>query len=183
VLPLPALAAPAQVRNAACAIAALRALDGDVGVDAHAAGVANARLPGRLQHFTRGGVEVVVDVAHNPQAARALAAWLRSRPPRRTLAVYGALADKDAVGVVEALAGQVDAWHLAGLADAGPRGGSAEALAARLAGSAAGAGARHRDVESALAAAIAQAAPDARVLAFGAFHVAAGALRALQARG
>ncbi len=93
-LPLPELAAPVQLRNAATAIAALRALDVDIAEAAFARGVADARLPGRLQLFELDGVEVRIDVGHNPQAARELAAWLRSRPiAGRTYAVYAALAD------------------------------------------------------------------------------------------
>ena len=184
-LPMPRLAALAQLRNAATAIAALRALDVAIDDDAWARGVAAADIPGRLQRFERGGATVLVDVGHNPQAARALGEWLRTQAGRggRTHAVYGALADKDAAGVVDALAPQVDAWHLAGLADAGPRGGDADALAARLAGTAAAAGTRHADVAAALAAAIGQAVPGDRVLAFGSFHVAAAALAWLACTG
>ena len=182
-LPRPALDAPVQLRNAACAVAALRALPGRIDRQAFVEGIANAQVVGRLQRFRHGEIEVVVDVGHNPQAARALAAWLRAQPRRRTVAVYAALADKDAAGVVDALASQVDAWHLAGLADAGPRGGDADALAARLAGTAAAAGTRHADVAAALAAAIGQAVPGDRVLAFGSFHVAAAALAWLACTG
>ena len=176
VLPRPALAAPVQLCNAAAAIAALRALDLDIPVAAIATGVADARLPARLQRLQRDDIEVVVDVGHNPQAARALAAWLASTPiGGRTHAVFAALADKDAPGVVGALAGQVDAWHLAGL-EAGARGQPVEALAARLAGTPAGDGARHADVGAALAAALAAADAGDRVLVFGSFHTAAEAL-------
>jgi len=176
-VPRPALDAPVQRRNAACAIAALRALGARIEKSAYADGVANARLPGRLQRFERSGVEIVVDVGHNPQAARALVAWLRAAPSRPTRAVYGALADKDAAGVVDALATDVEAWHLAGLADAGPRGQDAEALAARLGNTVAAGAARHADVAHALDAAVAQAGAGGRVLVFGSFHTAADALR------
>ena len=183
VLPLPmqAQGAPVQVRNAACAIAALRALDLPLEDAALARGVADAAVPGRLQRFERGGVEIIVDVGHNPQAAVALADWLRAQPKRRTLAVYAALADKDAAGVVTALSDTVDGWLLAGTLDAGPRGSDAGALAQRLVGTAAAGGSRHADVTGALAAALAQAAPDGRVLAFGSFHAASEALRSLNA--
>ncbi len=183
VLPLPmqARGAPVQLRNAACAIAALRALDLPLDDHAIVRGLAEAAVAGRLQRFQRGGVEVVVDVGHNPQAAAALADWLRAQPRRRTLAVYAALADKDAAGVVTALADTVDGWLLAGSLDAGPRGSDAVALAQRLVGTAAAVGARHADVAAALAAALAQAAPDGRVLAFGSFHAASEALRYLNA--
>ena len=183
VLPLPmqAQGAPVQLRNAACAIAALRALDLPLEDAALARGVADAAVPGRLQRFERGGVEIIVDVGHNPQAAVALADWLRAQPKRRTLAVYAALADKDAAGVVTALSDTVDGWLLAGTLDAGPRGSDAGALAQRLVGTAAAGGSRYADVTGALAAALAQAAPDGRVLAFGSFHAASEALRSLNA--
>ncbi len=180
-VPMPALVAPVQVRNAACAIAALRALDLHLEDAAYARGIADARIGARLQRFDRGGVEIVVDVGHNPQAARALAGWLGSQPRRPTVAVYAALADKDAAGVVAALAGLVDTWHIAGLVDAGPRGEAAEAFARRLQGTAAAAATQHVDVRMALDAAIQQARPGGRVLVFGSFHTAAAALRALNA--
>src|SRR5690606_40440271 len=114
--PMPALSAPSQLRNAATAIAALRALGMPLPSQAVAEGITAAHAPGRLQHFEHNGVPILVDVGHNPQAARELASWLRSAPVTgRTLAVFAALADKDAPGVVAALAGEVDAWFLAGL--------------------------------------------------------------------
>ena len=181
-LPRPALRGDAQLRNAATAIAALRALDRPIPDEAIIRAMAAARLPGRLQSFEAGGVEVVVDVGHNPQAAREVAAWLRAQPVAgRTLAVYAALADKDAAGVVEALAAGVDAWHLAGLEQV-PRGLGADALGECLAGTAAASAARHADVAAALAAARMDAAPGDRVLVLGSFHAAAAALALLQGR-
>lgn len=176
-LPMGGQAAPVQLRNAACAIAVLRALRLRLEQGALEQGVAQARVAGRLQCFHRDGVEVWVDVAHNPQAAQALVDWLRGQPRKRTLAVFSALADKDAAGVVAALAAQVDGWHLAGLHDAGARGTKVDALALRLHGTAAAGGWRHPDVTAALAAALAEAHPGDRILAFGSFHVAADVLR------
>ncbi|MGN6514033.1 MAG: bifunctional tetrahydrofolate synthase/dihydrofolate synthase [Lysobacteraceae bacterium] len=183
-LPMPRLAAPAQLRNAATAIAALRALDAGLPDEAFAQGVAAAFLPGRLQRFVRDGVDLLVDVGHNPQAARELAAWLGGQPASgRTLAVFAALGDKDAAGVVAALDGVIDAWFLAGLEDAGPRGLAVDAFAARLQGTAAASGVRQAGVARALEAARAQARPGDRILVFGSFHTAAAALRALQETG
>ena len=182
-LPRPALAAPAQLRNAAVAIASLRALDTDAAAIDDAAiarGIARANVPGRLQRFDRGGVDVMVDVGHNPQAARALAEWLRANPVEGTThAVYAALGDKDAGGVVDALADDVGRWHLAGLVDHPPRGNDVDTFAARLAGTAAAAGTRHTDVASALASVLADSAPGDRILVFGSFHTAAAALASL----
>lgn len=181
-LPMPALAAPAQMRNAAVAVAALRALGKSPTRQQFAEGVAAAHVPGRLQRFVRDGVEIVVDVGHNPQAARELAAWLAAAPaPGRTHAVFAALGDKDVAGVVAALHAGVDAWHLAGLADSGPRGIAVEAFAERLRDTAAGEGSRHADVAAALAAVRAQASAGDRILVFGSFHTAAAALAWLAA--
>jgi dihydrofolate synthase/folylpolyglutamate synthase len=174
-LPMPALRGPIQLRNAASAIAALRALDKPLPRAAIVEGVAQARIRGRLQAFERDGVEVLVDVGHNPQAARELAAALKAATiTGRTVAVFAALQDKDAVGVVEALADRVDGWHLAGLE--GARAQSATALLARLAGTAAAAAATHDDVDTALQQALSAAQAGDRVLVFGSFHTAAQAL-------
>jgi dihydrofolate synthase/folylpolyglutamate synthase len=181
-LPLPRLTAPAQMRNAATAIAALRALDIDIPDNAWAEGVAAAHVPGRLQRFPRDGIEVVIDVGHNPQAAREIAAWLRAHPAAgRTHAVYAALAGKDVVGVVSALADWIDTWHLAGIDDAGARGEPVEVFVRRLQDTVAASGTRHAQVADALASAVAQATTGDRVLVFGSFHTAAAALRWLHA--
>ncbi|MBW8849231.1 MAG: bifunctional tetrahydrofolate synthase/dihydrofolate synthase [Xanthomonadales bacterium] len=179
-LPLPALAAPVQLRNAAVAIAALHALPDDLPDAAFVDGVRAARVPARLQRFARDGVEVLVDVGHNPQAARALADALAATPAAGpTFAVFAALADKDAAGVVAALAPQVDRWWLAGLPDAGPRARDGDALAQALAGTPAAAGTRAATVAEALDAACRAAPPGARILVFGSFHTAEAALRRL----
>ncbi|WP_434026226.1 bifunctional tetrahydrofolate synthase/dihydrofolate synthase [[Pseudomonas] boreopolis] len=178
-LPMPALQAPVQLANAATAIAALRALGRPLPRAAWAEGVAQAGIAGRLQAFDRDGVEVLVDVGHNPQAARALAAALKARAvPGRTHAVYAALSDKDVAGVAEALAAAADTWRIAGLA--GARGQSAEALAERLRGTPAESAARFASVAEALDDAIGKAAEGDRVLVFGSFHTAAEALSRLR---
>ncbi|MFZ5638214.1 MAG: bifunctional tetrahydrofolate synthase/dihydrofolate synthase [Pseudomonadota bacterium] len=179
-LPVPTLVAPVQLRNAAVAIAALRALPEDLPEAAFAEGVRTARPAARLQRFEREGVEIVVDVGHNPQAARALAQWLDAAPTDGpTHAVFAALGDKDVVGVVEALAGRIDRWWLAGLADAGPRGLATDAFAARLAGTSAATGTPCATVAEALAAARRDTPRGGRILVFGSFHTAAAALAAL----
>ncbi|KAF1709394.1 bifunctional tetrahydrofolate synthase/dihydrofolate synthase [Pseudoxanthomonas kalamensis DSM 18571] len=176
-LPNLALEAPVQRANAATAIAALRALDADIPLSAFAEGVAAARVPARLQRFRRDGVEVVVDVGHNPQAAAALAQWLDLQPPVATnLAVLAALADKDVAGVVAALEGRIARWFLAGLEGQDGRGQDVQALAAQLAGTAAGNGEPHATVAQAVQAALRAASAGDRLLVLGSFHTAAEAL-------
>jgi dihydrofolate synthase/folylpolyglutamate synthase len=179
-LPAPALQAPAQRGNAAAAIAALRALDLPIDDEAIRDGVSGARVPGRLQRLPgpAGAPETVVDVAHNPQAARELAGWLQAHP-RRTVAVFSALADKDVAGIVAVLAPLIARWHLGPITDAGPRGLDVATLAAKVRAAAPEAVVvEHPDLASARRAAAADAAPDGRVLVFGSFHTVAEALGA-----
>ncbi|MGN2244362.1 bifunctional tetrahydrofolate synthase/dihydrofolate synthase [Frateuria sp. GZRR33] len=182
-LPDPALAAPVQYANAAAAIAALHALDAIGGLaapialgQAAADGLKAVQVRARLQ-TVGGDPAVVVDVGHNPQAARALADWLRLRQFPRVHAVYGVLADKDVAGVLGALGPQVDHWHLAGLDKDSPRGlpvGSlAEALRQTLPEASFDV---HASVTDALAAARAQARQGECILAFGSFFVASAVL-------
>ena len=183
-LPEPGLTGVVQVDNAATALAALRALGPrlPLGRPAVERGLAQVRLAGRFQRLQdAGGVEWVLDVAHNEDSARTLAANLRRWPAAgRTLAVCGMLADKDARQVAGLLGGVVDRWYAA--STDGPRGLAAEELSAR----AAGAGvtmAPAGDVEAALAVAAAAARPGDRVVVFGSFHTVGPALRHLAATG
>ncbi|KQQ84988.1 bifunctional folylpolyglutamate synthase/dihydrofolate synthase [Xanthomonas sp. Leaf131] len=177
-LPMPALHAPVQLANAAAAIAAMQALPVDVPDAAWAQGITSAQVAGRLQRIDVDGVQVLLDVGHNPQAARALSEALGAQAHAgSTHAIYAALADKDVLGVVEAVAAQIDHWTLAGLD--GARGQSAEALQQRLQGSAAAQALCQRDVASALRAVLASAKPGDRVLVFGSFHTVADALHVL----
>ncbi len=176
-LPMPTLAGPVQLRNAATAIAALRAVDKPIARAAYGRGVVDAQLAGRLQNFDRNGVQVVIDVAHNPQAARQLATWLQQTPIcGRTSAVFAALGDKDVASIVDSLAHRVDAWFLAGLDDVALRGQQVETFAKRLVHTDAAEGATFASVDQALAAALAQSRRGDRVLVFGSFHTAASAL-------
>ena len=80
-------------------------------------------LPGRPQ--------VILDVAHNAQAAKVLALNLAdSGFASETIAVCGMLRDKDAAGVLRTLAPRITRWHLASLA--GARGATADELARHL---------------------------------------------------
>ena len=184
-LPAPTLAAPCQTGNAAAAIAALHGLRERVGwkPSALATGVRAARLPARLQRFARpGAAEIIVDVAHNPQAAGVLSSWLEQNPIRgRTYAVIGALADKDVGGIVAPLSPLVDRWHLAGLDALTSRGLRVGDLRERLAAAAPRPASilTHANPRDALAAAQRQAGEGDRIVAFGSFYVAAAALDAL----
>ncbi|WNL47858.1 bifunctional tetrahydrofolate synthase/dihydrofolate synthase [Dyella sp. BiH032] len=181
-LPDPALAAPVQYANAAAAIAALHAAGSGGPVrpealaQAAAEGVRTARVAARLQSLG-GDPELIVDVGHNPQAARALAEWLDAHPGGRVHAVYGALSDKDVAGVIAALGERIGHWHLASLERDTPRGLPAASLRDSLRQTLPDPACDvHADVAAALAAARAAAKPGERILAFGSFFVAAAVL-------
>ena len=175
-LPLPALAAPAQLDNAAAAIAALRALPVELPAQAFVAGIRDARLRGRLQKIA-DTPEVVLDVGHNPQAIQQLSDWLQAHP-KPTRAVFAALADKDVEAMVRILDGQICHWHLAGLNEVGPRVQTVVALAARVASATGSPISRHSTVAEALAEARTACLVGERVLVFGSFHTVAEALNA-----
>ena len=114
-----ALAGPHQRGNAALAQAALRELARagvPVSEEAISRGIATARWPGRLEEI-RG---VLLDGAHNPDGAAALAAALRVLHPGRPVElVFGVLSDKDHAGMLAALAGAARRFHM--VAPATPR--------------------------------------------------------------
>ena len=90
-----------QPGNALLAAAAARALG--VTDDAIRGGLSAARWPGRFE-LIRRDPPVIVDGAHNPAGARALAASLAAYfPGRRGTFVIGISADKDARGILDAL--------------------------------------------------------------------------------
>lgn len=113
-LPLPALPGSQQLDNAAMVMAALRALGDRLPVtqDAIVQGLEAVRLPGRYQ-LLPGPPQVLLDVAHNPQAAGLLAEYLRNQyPGRRIVALFTAMCDKDIEGILDVMRQAVDAWVL-----------------------------------------------------------------------
>jgi len=112
-LPLPALRSRRQLDNAAAVLMVLECLDErlPLGQEAVRSGLFGVQLPGRLQ-LLPGEVNLILDVAHNEQAARNLARDLGSMPcSGHTHCVFGCFADKDVTAMVQALSGQVDLWY------------------------------------------------------------------------
>ncbi len=173
-LPLPALRGRHQLTNAAGVLALFAALDGQLPVDQRAVreGLLAAHQPGRFEVIP-GSPTWVLDVAHNPQASRALADNLSTlRPGGRVHAVIAMLEDKDVAAVQAALSPSVDGWFLAGL-DV-PRGLSGLSLMQRFPGGSDVRGV-FGDVGEALAAARRDSTPEDLVLVFGSFYTVAAA--------
>ncbi len=172
-----ALAGPHQRANAAFAAAALGQLDAagvPVPPEAVARGIATARWPGRLEELSG----VLLDGAHNPDGAAALAAALRALHPGRPVElVFGVLSDKDLAGMLGALAGAVRRVHV--VAPATPRARPAEEV--RALARARGIEAEvHGSVRDALVCARERAGGDALVCVAGSLYLV-GEARALLA--
>ena len=181
-LPVPALRGAYQLANAATALAALGLLQDRLHVPANAVrdGLCAVRLSGRFQVMP-GRPAIVLDVAHNPHAARALAATLSTMGYfGETIAVLGMLADKDIRGVIGAVNARIDRWFVATLP--GPRGASAATLRGVLqsAGVAPAAIRTFDDIDEAFATARDAAGEADRIIVFGSFLTVAAALAAIQ---
>ncbi len=175
-LPLPALPLP----SAAAAIAALHCLPFTINADAIESGLRSANLAGRFQRIARGAVEVVLDVGHNPHAARWLAQRLaQTHAGGRTLAVFAMMADKDVAAVIAALKNSIDAWYIGALTD-NPRAAAVDAIAAQLRAAEISTIVVAPTVVAAYQAAIAQARSGDRIVVFGSFFTVAAVLGYLQ---
>jgi dihydrofolate synthase/folylpolyglutamate synthase len=179
----PALRGAVQLRNASAALAGLDALRErlPVGMQEVRRGLAEVTLPGRFQVLP-GRPRIVLDVAHNPEAAATLAANLEmSGFAPETIAVFGMLRDKDIAGVVRVMAPRITRWHLATLA--GPRGADSTSLARVL--SDAGVDTPvfgHESPAKAFAAAQREAGPDDKIVIFGSFLTVADVMAYLEAQ-
>jgi dihydrofolate synthase/folylpolyglutamate synthase len=183
-LPLPVLRGDAQLGNAAACLTALDSVRGliPVAMGDVRAGLLKAELPGRFQVLP-GRPSVILDVAHNPHAARALADNLaRFGPGRKTVAVFSMLRDKDIAGVIDAMKSHIDHWCIAAVDS--PRGAPAEVIERHLIeAGASGAVTRCEDVGAAYASASEIATEDDKILVFGSFYTVAAVMRARLARG
>jgi len=177
-LPAPALRGRRQYDNAAAALCAMVQLSDRLPVNLAAIrkGLLRLKLAGRFTVLP-GRPTWVLDVAHNDQAALALAENLAGYPcAGRRAAVLSLLADKDASAVIGPLSGLIERWHLA--VSESERAMPVEQLSMALAEAAPTAhSVQHPDLDHALSAAAAEAAPEDLVLVFGSFMTVEAALR------
>jgi len=107
-----------QQSNAHAALMAVAAMNDrlPVALSASIAALASVQLAGRFEQQRINGVQTVLDVAHNPAAAASVLAGFDERFPQSPVfAVFGALNDKDVVGVVNELSTVVQHWHCVNL--------------------------------------------------------------------
>lgn len=169
-------AGPLPVQSLAAAAVLSSELVPGVSAEIVARALQDVRVPGRFETI-RSNPTVIVDVGHNPHAARWLAGnleGLKAATSGNVIAVYAALADKDIEGVFGAMSPLVDRWYFAGLDE--PRGLTSEHLIQRLgAEGLPGVQGVFPSVPKALDAAICGASPDDVVVVFGSFFTVAAA--------
>ncbi len=178
-LPNPALSGGFILRNCSAALMVLELLQQKLTITADSIrkGLLGLRVPGRFQ-IIPGDVTVILDVAHNPEAAVELASNLRGMQGQgRNLAVFSALADKDIAKVIEPLAEVIDYWYI-GRIDAG-RAADLEQMQDAIIS--AGVDAHRIDVQESLPQAAAKAMADAvthdKLIVFGSFYTVAEMMR------
>ncbi|MGP2408704.1 bifunctional tetrahydrofolate synthase/dihydrofolate synthase [Yersinia sp. 2553 StPb PI] len=167
-LPLPNV----PLANAATALAVLHYSGLPLSDKVIRQGLLAASLPGRFQVVSEQPL-LILDVAHNPHAARYLTDRLARLPKHgKVRAVVGMLSDKDIGGTLACLSEQVDEWYCAPLE--GPRGATAEQLAEHLELSR-----QFSDVETAWRQAMLDAKPQDVVIVCGSFHTVAHVMAVL----
>ena len=95
-----------QVANAAVALCLMEEVSRrgfELSTAARQTGLTRVRWPGRLEHRLWHGTEVLLDAAHNPAGARALARYLEETGWSGTTLVFGAMHDKDVGGMLAPL--------------------------------------------------------------------------------
>ena len=174
-------APPLPLTSVACALQAFLWLYPETPDQIVRQGLADSRLSGRCQMMGASNVlgepvTVLLDVAHNPQAARYLAEKVAGL--EHPVAVMGILNDKSLEGVIDPLRQMFAHWHVATL-DFPLRTRSGRELEQAL--QAVGEPVTcHETVADALAVAVANAAPATTVVVFGSFHTVAEAMTALR---
>ena len=165
-----------QAANAATALALVARSGARVSPQDARRALRTIRLPGRVERVGRRPT-VIVDAAHNPVSARALAAALAAVPRRRLVLVFGASADKDYRAMLRTLLPSADLAILTKAAH--PRAAAPSDLMAAAKGRPAVAAG---SVARALALARKAAGPEDAIVVTGSFYVAGEALALLSRR-
>ena len=179
-LPPPSMRGHYQLQNAAGVLMILHLLRRQLPVSREAIcqGLTEAKLPGRFQ-LIAGKPLIILDVAHNREAAAALASNLAAMQfPGKLRAIFSMYADKPLQGVVATLENVVDEWHIYPLDD--ERGFSGKELRTGVEQAAGGADViTHDSLQDAFYAAKQASSASDAILIFGSFQVVGEALKML----
>jgi dihydrofolate synthase/folylpolyglutamate synthase len=181
-LAFPGLRGTVQLQNACGVLAALDALADrlPVAMQDIRRGLLEVELPGRFQ-ILPGRPAIVLDVAHNPHAARALADNLSAQGQtyyRQTWAIFGMMRDKDSAAVIHALKPRIDHWLPCTLP--GSRAATAMQLVAQLESSGIYTALPFETPTAAFVHAQEKAGEDDRILVFGSFLTVAEIMQVLR---
>ena len=161
--------------NAAAGLRALEAAGVVITEELVAAGIKRIALKGRRESFRLGNIDIVLDVAHNPDAAAELRKFLdRHTPAQPTTAIFAVMSDKDCRDMIAAVEPVIDEWYLpTGIG--GARGQSPEVLAGFISGTA------HvkSTFESAFESALGSLADGGRLIIFGSFFTVGEGMKVL----
>ena len=162
--------------NAAAGLRALEAAGVVITEELVAAGIKRIALKGRRESFRLGNIDIVLDVAHNPDAAVELRKFLdRHTPAQPTTAIFAVMSDKDCRDMIAAVEPVIDEWYLpTGIG--GARGQSPEVVARFISGTA------HvkSTFESAFESALGSLANGGRLIIFGSFFTVGEGMKALE---
>ncbi|RMG43351.1 MAG: hypothetical protein D6719_04035, partial [Candidatus Dadabacteria bacterium] len=106
----PALSGGHQFEN--CALAVRAALQAGASVKGCQEGVKNVRWPGRLEVIEGYSRTVIMDCAHNPAGARALANYLKNRPEETFELAVGVLNTKDWKQIISKFNKLATRWYV-----------------------------------------------------------------------
>ena len=161
--------------NAAAGLRALEAAGGEITEELVAAGMKRIVLKGRRESFRLGNIDIVLDVAHNPDAAVELRKFLdRQTATQTTTAIFAVMSDKDCRDMIAAVEPVIDEWYLpSGIG--GARGQSPEVVEGLISGAA------HvtPTFESAFEGAMGSLADGGRLIIFGSFFTVGEGMKAL----
>ena len=164
--------------NAAAGLRALEAAGVAIDDNVVAMAMGSLILTGRRECQRLGNIELVLDVAHNPDAAMELRNFLDLRPlERRTIAIFAVMSDKDCRDMISAVEDVIDEWYLpAGIG--GSRGQSPEIVAGFISATA------HvgPTFEAAFEGALESLECGGRLIIFGSFFTVGEGMKALESK-
>ena len=168
-LPVPRI----PMQNVSTALAVLEKLDLLPSQDSVRQIIQQTDMPGR-QQILSDTPQIVLDVAHNPQATRAMASWIGQKDYRQLYFVVGMLKDKAINETLAPLTAISANWYVADTK--GPRGCKADVLAAALSANDIHQSRLFNCVEEAFTRAKAAAGDDDLIVVFGSFLTVADVL-------
>ncbi len=161
--------------NAAAGLRALEAAGGEITEELVAAGMKRVVLKGRRESFRLANIDIVLDVAHNPDAAVELRKFLdHQMATQTTTAIFAVMSDKDCRDMIAAVEPVIDEWYLpSGIG--GARGQSPEVVEGLISGAA------HvtPTFEAAFEGAMGSLADGGRLIIFGSFFTVGEGMKAL----